>query len=389
MEGLFVVEELAMLALCPSTMWVVLDIVQHLRQLAVEREDAVVVVVLPQGWHQDYRALCCLRFVRRAGALDQVLAADAFVVFDAADGFGDEVGDGDLLDLGAAVAVGDGVGEDNLLELAVLHALAGGAAHDAVAGDGAHAAGTVLDHQVGGLGDGAGGIDHVIYEDDVGILHIADNLHAGDFVGTGTCLVAEHEGATEVLGVGGGAFGTAHVGGGDDEVLEIEALHVGEQDAGGVEVIHGDVEEALLLVGVQVHGDEAADAGHGEHVCHEFGADGHAGLVLAVLTCPSEIGDDGVDAAGGGALGGVDHQQELHEVVAVGEGALHEEDIATADALFVADAEFAVGEVCDVDLALGHAQAFADFLGEVLCGCAGKDKEGGHGEEGLWLRVYG
>ncbi len=55
--------------------------------------------------------------------LYKVLRRDALVFDHSADGLGQQVGDGDLLDLGTALGVGDGVGEDNLLKRTVLHAL--------------------------------------------------------------------------------------------------------------------------------------------------------------------------------------------------------------------------------------------------------------------------
>ena len=57
------------------------------------------------------------------GGLYKVLRRDALVLDHSADGLGQQVGDGDLLDLGTALGVGDGVGEDNLLKRTVLHAL--------------------------------------------------------------------------------------------------------------------------------------------------------------------------------------------------------------------------------------------------------------------------
>ena len=55
--------------------------------------------------------------------LYKVLRRDTLVLDHSADGLGQQVGDGDLLDLGTALGVGDGVGEDNLLKRTVLHAL--------------------------------------------------------------------------------------------------------------------------------------------------------------------------------------------------------------------------------------------------------------------------
>lgn len=215
---------------------------------------------------------------RDIGLFDNEEAGEAALADFATDALGEDGGHAELLYLGAGAAVGDAVGEDHLGEGAVLYALVGGAAHDAVGGDGAHATGTLGHDEVGSLGDGAGGIDDVIEEHDVHIPDVTDDVHAGDFVGTEARFVAHHHGAVEELGIGGGALGAADVGGGDTEVLEVEALDVGGHYAAGEEVVNGHLEETLLLVGVEVHSHDAVDAGDGEHVGHEFGGDAYAGL---------------------------------------------------------------------------------------------------------------
>ena len=59
----------------------------------------------------------------RSDGLYKVLGRDALVLHHAADGLGQHVGNGELLDLGTALGVGDGVGEDNLLKRTVLYPL--------------------------------------------------------------------------------------------------------------------------------------------------------------------------------------------------------------------------------------------------------------------------
>ena len=270
-----------------------------------------------------------------------------------------------MLDLLAAHVVGDAVGEDHFLDARCLDALFCGAAHESVAGYGSHAPCSVLLHQVGSLGDGAGCVNNVVDEDDVGIGHVADDFHAGYLVGLLACLVAEDEGAVQVLAVGACTLRAAHVGCGDDEVVQLQTLYVGQYDAGGVEVVNGHVEESLLLVGMQVHRDEACDAGHSEHVGHELGGDADAGLALAVLAGPSEVGDNGVDGACRSTFRCVYHEEQFHEVVGVGECALHEEDIHAADGLLEADFKLAVGEFSDGEVAQLATQLLADFLCQI------------------------
>ena len=70
----------------------------------------------------------------------------------------------------------------------------------------------------------------------------------------------------------------------------------------GVEMVDGDVEEALDLGGVQVHRQHAVGAGPGDQVGHQLGGDRHAAFVLAVLPGVAEVGNDGRDPLGAGPL---------------------------------------------------------------------------------------
>ena len=100
------------------------------------------------------------------------------------------------------------------------------------------------------------------------------------------------------------------------------------------QIVHRNVEEALDLGGVQVHGQHPVGAGGGEHVGHQLGGDGVTGLGLAVLPGIAVVGDDRGDAAGGGALQRVDHDEQLHEIVVHrGAGGLDHEHVAAADRL--------------------------------------------------------
>jgi len=60
-------------------------------------------------------------------------------------------------------------------------------------------------------------------------------------------------------------------------------------------VIHGHVEEALNLVSVQIHRNETLNTGHRHEVGDEFGADGHAWFVLAILPGPTKVRHHGDD----------------------------------------------------------------------------------------------
>ena len=134
-------------------------------------------------------------------------------------------------------------------------------------------------------------------------------------------------------------------------------------------MVDGNIEESLYLVCMEIHGDDTIDTCGREQVGNKLGTDGHTGLVLSVLSCPAEVGDYRIDGTGRGTLGGINHQQQFHQIVAVGECALNEEDVASTNTLLVGYRKLAVRELGDKQFAERTTQTLADFLCEVLCGC--------------------
>ena len=171
----------------------------------------------------------------------------------------------------------------------------------------------------------------------------------------------------QLLGEGAAAAHGAHVGGHHHDVVESLAELLGiiiHENGVTQQIVHRDVEEALNLVGVQVHGQHPVGAGGGDHVGHQLGGDGVAALGLAVLPGVAEIGNHGGDTAGAGPLAGVDHHQQLHQPVVDGlAGGVDEEHVAAADALIQGYGGLAVGE----GLHLCLAQLDADNLADLLC----------------------
>jgi len=79
----------------------------------------------------------------------------------------------------------------------------------------------------------------------------------------------------------------------DDTVLDVQVLAYPAQRARlGVEVVDRDIEEALDLRCVQVHGDDVVTARRLEHVGHESCGDRGARLVFLVLARVGEVGKD-------------------------------------------------------------------------------------------------
>ena len=61
-------------------------------------------------------------------------------------------------------------------------------------------------------------------------------------------------------------------------------------------MVYREIEESLDLVCMEVTCHHAVASGCMEHVCYELGTDRNPRLVLAVLSCPSEIRHHGNDS---------------------------------------------------------------------------------------------
>ena len=302
------------------------------------------------------------------------------LLIDALDRLGEHGSDGQVLDLLALVGGdgGDGIQECQLGDDAVVDALDSGTGEDTVGSAGVDVlCAADLDQSLGSVAQGACGVDHVVKQDAVLTLNIADDVHDLALVGLLAALVNDSQIHVQLLSEGAGAGDRADIRRNNDHVLALFAELLGvvvNEDGVAVEVIHGDVKEALDLGSVQVHGQHTVSAGGGDHVGDQLGGDGIAGLGLAVLTGIAEVGHDGGDAAGGGALHSVDHDQHFHQIVVDGgAGGLDQEDVGAADGLVDGDRLLTVGEGAHLGRAQGSLQLPANSLGQGAVGIAGED----------------
>ena len=230
----------------------------------------------------------------------------------------------------------------------------------------------------GGLAERAGGVDEIIDQHAGLAADVADDVHDLRLVGARTAFVDDREvGFVELLGERTGANHAAHVRRDDDDVLVFLPPDVAEQHRAGVDVVDGDIEEALDLVGVQVDGQHAVGAAFTDHVGDDLGADRHARAARpAILTRVTEVGDDGGHAPGAGALEGIEQHQQFHDVL-VGRraGWLDDEDIAAADVLENFDLDFAVRKAAEMHLAERHVQVVGDVVGQRRIGAAGEQHQ--------------
>ena len=138
-------------------------------------------------------------------------------------------------------------------------------------------------------------------------------------------------------------------------------------------MIDRHLEEALDLIGVQVHGHHPVHTGGGEHVRHKLCSDGDPRLVLPILARHAEIRDHGHDPFRTCAACRIHHQQQFEKIVAGRKGALHDEDQFAANGLLEARLDLAIAEVRHGDLAQLLPAHLHDLLGEVTRGGSTED----------------
>lgn len=110
--------------------------------------------------------------------------------------------------------------------------------------------------------------------------------------------------------------------------------------------VHGAVEEALDLIGMQVEGENAIGSGRLEQVCDQACRDRFAAAVLAVLPGIPVEGDHDGDGPCRGPFQRVDHDELFHDRVVDGGGvALQHEAVGAANGLLIADVDLTIGEI--------------------------------------------
>ena len=139
-------------------------------------------------------------------------------------------------------------------------------------------------------------------------------------------------------------------------------------------MVYWYIEEALDLLSVQVHGENAASAGFGDEVGDELCGDRFAASALAVLTRIAIVWHDGGDATCRGAAHSVDHDEKFHEVVVAWfAGWLNDVNVLAAYAFVDLNIDLAVAEMADNAVAERNADIIADFLSEFWVGITGKN----------------
>lgn len=177
-----------------------------------------------------------------------------------------------------------GVGDDDLVQTGVEDAFYTISAQHAMGDKSKDFTCTRSLEQLRSAGNGVGGVGEIIDHDADFALDITHKQQCR-IAALGSCragnvfltslLVNKGELHAETVGYGGGSFGAAGVWRDYHAVVDTTMLRqdlvgdVATEQMTTVEVIHGNVEEALVLGIVQVHGDDVICSGASEEICHQ------------------------------------------------------------------------------------------------------------------------
>jgi hypothetical protein len=130
-------------------------------------------------------------------------------------------------------------------------------------------------------------------------------------------------------------------------------------------MIHRDVEKALDLPCVQIHRQHAVRTGSNEQICHEFGGDRNARLILAILPGITIKRNDRGDSLRRRPAGCIDHDEQLNEVM-IGRraGRLDNENVLAPDVFVDLHERFSIRETGDGGITNRQIDVGANLLSQ-------------------------
>ena len=148
-----------------------------------------------------------------------------------------------------------------------------------------------------------------------------------------------------------------------------------DQDRRRVEVVDGNVEEALQLMLMEIQSQHAISSRCLDHVREQLGTDRHPRLILSVLPRVSVVRHDAGNSCRRRPTRGIDQEQELHDVLSRRVRRLDDEDVRAADIFIDSDEDLAIRESIDRQLGQFDSEGFGDFFGESPVGASRQELE--------------
>lgn len=159
--------------------------------------------------------------------------------------------------------------------------------------------GVVFFQGFGGVIEGVGGIDYVVYQYVGMVFDVIDDVYYFGLVGFGMMFVDDCKIYVQGFGYGVCVYYVVDVWGDDYQVFEVLVFDIVYQYGGIVDVVYWDIEEVLDLICVQVDCEDMVDFDDGQYVGYYFGVDGYVGgMWMVILVGIVEVGDDSGDMSG-------------------------------------------------------------------------------------------
>mmetsp|Transcript_20217 Transcript_20217/g.31850 ORF Transcript_20217/g.31850 Transcript_20217/m.31850 type:complete len:268 (-) Transcript_20217:343-1146(-) len=262
-----------------------------------------------------------------------------------------------------------------------------------MAGKGVHPARALVRQHARRFAQRTSGVNHVVHDDTVRVLHIAHQVHLGHLVGLGALLDDHGQARVEVVLVRQALaellrpVHAARVRGDHHGVVQVLVPEVGHADDAPVQVVHRHArpKEPLDLPAVQVHGDDAIDPHGLQQPGHVRRRDGHPRRHFAVLARVAVVGDDGRDAARGRPAHGGHHQHQLQQVlVHRGAGGLDDVHVLAAHVLLDDHVHLPVREPVHLHAAEVEPEVVRDLAGQLGVPVAAEDLD----SSGRFLRFH-
>jgi len=204
---------------------------------------------------------------------------------DAADGTGEEFGNGENGQIGEAFMIGQGdrVGDNNLFDGRSTQTLDGGARGDAVGDATVDITRTALMDDAHRLRERTGGINLLVNNQGVFTFDASDNVlgftHA---VVAETAFLDNGKGSVKAVCQFTRLLGEPFISGNDSEIVQFFLDEIASLDDLCGQFVNGNIEKALNLTGVHVHCQHAVRTGNGDTVGNKASCDGNARLIFLI-----------------------------------------------------------------------------------------------------------
>jgi len=200
-------------------------------------------------------------------------------------------------------------------------------------------------------------------------LYIPDNIQHLGFVRFRAALIDNRKADTEAFGKCPGHFNRADIRSHNLEAVHLTIPEVIIKQVGGIQMIRGNIEKALDLRDMQIHGYHPIRSGGCNQVGQQFGGYGHTRLALAILAGIAVIGYHSRDSLGRCPAAGLDHYQKFHYVFSRRIGRLNNEYIGAPDIFVNFNENLAIGKMLDFPIRQRYANIIGNLLSQRYIGC--------------------